>query len=105
MTGQEICDLCGEFCHNKNEKGVCWKCNEKYDVDEEFADMDERFERELDEGEFKQFLQNQNNINKEIFEAGYCKCGTPIPRGYGYTLGKPFKCFFCGRINQKRSKK
>lgn len=52
MTGQEICELCGEFCHSKNEKGVCWKCNEKYDVDEEFFDKEERFARD-DEGDSK----------------------------------------------------
>ncbi len=34
------------------------------------------------------------------FEEERCVCGYPIPRGYGYyDLGKPVRCFYCGRIN------
>ena len=31
------------------------------------------------------------------------KCGTPIPRGYGYYLGiGKVVCVMCGNINQKK---
>ena len=35
-----------------------------------------------------------------------CKCGSIIPKGYGYyNYGKPLLCRTCGRINQKKTKK
>ena len=31
-----------------------------------------------------------------------CKCGTIIPKGYGYyNYGRPIRCNICGRLNQK----